>query len=78
MSEQVKKNSFLRNNWLLIIALIYLFLPIDLIPDALPVLGTLDDSFLIIINLIQKYIAWKEQGQGDGIKGDIKEGEIVE
>ncbi len=74
MLEQVKKNSFLRNNWLLIIALIYLFLPIDLIPDALPVLGTLDDSFLIIINLIQKYLAWKEQGQ----RSDIKEGEIVE
>lgn len=80
MSEQkTVRNIFLEKNWLLIVAIVYLILPIDLIPDAIPILGSLDDAALLIINLIQKYVLWKkenEQKEG-GEKDNIHEGEIV-
>ena len=78
MSEKVKKKSFLEKNWLLIIALIYLFLPVDLIPDFIPVLGGLDDSVLVIIDLIRRYISWREENSNKDDIGEVKEGEIVE
>ena len=45
---------------LFVLALIYLVSPIDIIPDAAPIVGWLDDAFLAItasLNLIQKTIA---------------------
>jgi len=73
-------NTFLSRNWLLIVAIIYLILPFDLIPDAIPVLGSLDDTALLIINLIQKYILWRRENEQaeSRTKGNVKEGEIVE
>ncbi len=73
-------NTFLSRNWLLIVAIIYLILPIDLIPDAIPVLGSLDDAALLIINLIQKYILWRRENEQteSRTEGNVKEGEIVE
>lgn len=77
MSKRIKNKSFLKNNWLLIVALIYLLLPVDFIPDTVPVFGTFDDSVLVIINLIEEFIRLKEHAQKNEIKGDVKEGEIV-
>ncbi len=73
-------NTFLSRNWLLIVAIIYLILPFDLIPDAIPVLGSLDDAALLIINLIQKYILWRRENEQteSRTEGNVKEGEIVE
>lgn len=39
-------------NPMLWVAAIYLLLPVDLIPDAVPVVGTLDDLVPIFISLI--------------------------
>ena len=81
MSEQkTVQKTFFEKNWLLILGIVYLILPVDLIPDAIPVLGSLDDAALLIINLIQKYILWKrEKEQAESrTKGNVKEGEIVE
>ncbi len=50
-----KNKNFLKKHWLDIIAIIYLLLPIDLIPDAIPLFGFTDDVFLIIIDLIKTY-----------------------
>ena len=80
MSEaKTVPNTFLAKNWLLILAIIYLILPVDLIPDVIPVLGSLDDSALLIINLIQKYILWKKENEQveSRTKENVKEGEIV-
>lgn len=58
---------FSRRNLLLSIAtLLYFILPIDLIPDALPVIGFLDDLslFFWLMNIIQEEVArfleWEE------------------
>lgn len=39
-------------NPMLWVAAIYLLLPVDLVPDAVPVVGTLDDLVPILISLV--------------------------
>jgi len=51
-----KEKSFLKANWMLIVALIYLIFPIDFIPDIIPVVGMFDDAGLLVIELIRRYI----------------------
>jgi len=52
-----------------IIALLYLISPIDLLPDALPVLGLLDDLLVIGYALqqaateLERYRAWKQDNR---------------
>lgn len=52
--------TFWSKNWFLIVALIYVFIPIDLIPDRLPLLGTLDDTGMIIIEVLRRYANYKK------------------
>ena len=73
MEKTPKK--FLTKNILLIIAIIYLLLPIDLIPDRIPFFGNLDDAIFFVIALINKYIEWKKSEGGK--EEDVQEGEIV-
>lgn len=54
---------------LAIAAVIYVVTPIDLIPDAIPVVGFLDDAGAVVLVLsmidsdLQKYVEW-QKGQG--------------
>lgn len=57
---------------LAIAAVIYVVMPLDLIPDAIPVVGYLDDAGAIVLVLamidsdLQKYVEWqREQGLRD-------------
>ena len=50
-------------------------MPIDLIPDSIPVFGNLDDTAFFIIALIKNYVDWKKS-EGDK-EEDVQEGEIV-
>lgn len=63
----VKKGSkflpFLKDNWLLIFVIIYLFLPVDLIPDVIPILGKVDDAGLLVVELIRAYIDSKKEDE---------------
>jgi len=76
------KKSFFQENWLLILVLLYIILPVDLIPDVTPIVGTLDDGALLLLNIIIEYRKWRlgsreDVGPAKG-KVEVKEGEIVE
>jgi len=77
-----EKRSFFQENWLLILVLLYIILPVDLIPDRTPVVGTLDDGALLLLNIILEYRKWRlnNEGRVEPVKGksEVKEGEIVE
>lgn len=75
------KKSFLAQHWLLVIAIIYLLLPVDLIPDTIPVIGLLDDAGLLLIQLLQEYYRWRRDGVVNKYSTpevEVKDGEIVE
>lgn len=57
---------FLENYWLFILSIIYIILPVDLIPDIIPFLGGLDDSALVILGLIKQYLDYKK-GKDSGV-----------
>ena len=73
-----QKKNFFEENWLFIVVIIYIILPVDLIPDSIPLLGTLDDAGLLIVKLLEEYGKWKKRkGEEDISSSDVKEGEIV-
>lgn len=53
--------NFFKKNILLIIAIAYVLLPIDAIPDAIPLLGSLDDTALLVVDLIRRYVQYRKQ-----------------
>lgn len=67
------KKAALWKKALVIFALVYLFLPLDLIPPLIPVFGFLDD-FLLWCGVL--YLLWDELGKygepGDGLKTEKK------
>ncbi len=56
-----KENSFLKDNWFLLVAIVYLLLPTDFIPDIIPFLGKIDDTLIFIIELINRFRFYKGQ-----------------
>lgn len=48
--------NFLKENWLLILGIIYLIMPIDLVPDVVPVAGAVDDATILGIELIRRWL----------------------
>jgi len=52
-------NKFLKENWLMILAIVYVFFPLDIIPDAVPILGSTDDALLLLLDLIKRYVKQK-------------------
>ncbi|NLE30936.1 DUF1232 domain-containing protein [Candidatus Dojkabacteria bacterium] len=57
---------FIEKYWLFILSIIYIILPVDLIPDVIPFLGGLDDSALVILSLVKQYIDNKK-GKESGV-----------
>ena len=61
--EQTKAQDvkvFLKENWMLIAAVIYLMFPVDILPDIVPVLGVGDDALVLIGSLLIKYAKFKK------------------
>lgn len=47
---------FLKDNWLLIFGILYLIMPADILPDIIPLLGKADDSAVLLLDLIKRYV----------------------
>lgn len=54
MASKNTRKTFLGRKWPFILAILYVLLPIDFIPDILPV-GALDDTAVLILELIRQY-----------------------
>ncbi|WKZ30999.1 MAG: YkvA family protein [Candidatus Dojkabacteria bacterium] len=52
--------TFVKNNFLLIAAIIYLLIPIDFLPDVVPILGYGDDVVLLAAGLLRSYVKYKQ------------------
>ncbi len=52
---------FLKKNWLLIVALIYVLFPIDIIPDVVPIFGQTDDAAVVLVEIIKRYLEFKKE-----------------
>jgi uncharacterized membrane protein YkvA (DUF1232 family) len=57
-------STFLKEHWLLLAAVLYVLSPIDLIPDILPAIGGVDDSLLLVIELLREYGKYKKGSTG--------------
>ncbi|HNR53083.1 MAG TPA: YkvA family protein [Candidatus Dojkabacteria bacterium] len=58
---------FFKDRWIIIVALIYLILPIDFISDAIPLLGNVDDFTLLLAGLIKEYVDFKKEKKNTGV-----------
>lgn len=50
--EKAKK--FLKENWLLLFAVLYLIVPTDFVPDILPLLGKTDDTLIFLLEVVKR------------------------
>ncbi|MDX9739339.1 MAG: DUF1232 domain-containing protein [Candidatus Dojkabacteria bacterium] len=52
---------FFKKYWVFFLAIIYILLPTDLIPDVIPLLGGVDDSLLVVLGLIKSYVDYRKE-----------------
>ena len=58
---------FIKKRWIIIVALIYLILPIDFISDAIPLIGNVDDFTVLLTALIKEYADYKKKEKSTGV-----------
>jgi len=58
---------FLKDRCIIIVALIYLILPIDIVSDAIPMLGNVDDFTVLLAGLIKEYADYKKEKKSNGV-----------
>lgn len=59
--------AFFKKYWLFLLAIIYILIPVDLIPDVIPFMGGLDDSTLVILGVIREYIQNRKKKESNGV-----------
>ncbi len=52
---------FFKKYWMFFLAVIYILLPTDLIPDVIPLFGAVDDSLIVVLGLIKRYIDYRKE-----------------
>jgi uncharacterized membrane protein YkvA (DUF1232 family) len=52
---------FFKKYWVFFLAIAYILLPTDLIPDVIPLLGGVDDSLVLVLGLIKRYIDYRKE-----------------
>jgi len=46
---------FIKENWILLLAVLYVLSPIDIIPDVIPIFGATDDAGVVLIELARRF-----------------------
>ena len=70
MQEKTLKQ-FIKNNWMLIAAVVYILSPIDPLPDFVPFLGYSDDVLVLILSLIIRYLKFQKKSGNTIIEGEV-------
>lgn len=70
---RIPKN-IIKKHWLLVFALIYFLLPVDVIPDFIPLFGHAEDILFLLFSIFQTYKAYKKE---NNLTKDILEGEVI-
>ncbi|MFA5622832.1 MAG: DUF1232 domain-containing protein [Candidatus Dojkabacteria bacterium] len=52
---------FFKKYWIFFFAIGYILLPTDLIPDVIPFFGGVDDSFVVALGLIKRYVDYRKE-----------------
>ena len=65
-------SAFLKKNWMILVFLVYLFSPIDVIPDILPVVGQIDEATLVILKMIMDYRAEQQAKEDETVEVDAE------
>ncbi len=60
MANKNIKKSFLQKKWPFLLVILYVLSPIDLIPDFVAPLGSVDDTALLIIEFIRQYNEYRK------------------
>ncbi|MBD3328952.1 DUF1232 domain-containing protein [Candidatus Dojkabacteria bacterium] len=76
--QESKLLSVLKENWLLLFAILYIISPIDVIPDWIPVAGQGDDALVLIIELINQLRKFKQKRASKVIDGEIESSESIQ
>ncbi len=58
---------FFKKYWIFFIAILYILLPMDLIPDVIPFFGGVDDSLVLVLGLIKKYVDYRKKIKSNGV-----------
>ena len=58
---------FFKKYWVFFFAIAYILLPTDLIPDIVPLFGGVDDSLVLILGLVKKYIDYRKEQKSTGM-----------
>ncbi len=76
---------FLKKNWKIILAIIYVLVPLDFIPDILPALGLSDDILVLLGTLLLSYLDYRKlkikETKAEEIRKkhkDVVDGELVD
>jgi uncharacterized membrane protein YkvA (DUF1232 family) len=52
---------FLIKNWRIVLAIVYVLLPLDFIPDVIPFLGVSDDILVLLGALIYQFVQYRRE-----------------
>lgn len=72
--------AFAKENWLLILAILYVLSPIDFVPDFVPLLGYTDDLGVLLVSLLVSILQYYRKAKAVKKEQDdnIIEGEVIE
>ncbi|OGC46217.1 hypothetical protein A3J98_01895 [candidate division WS6 bacterium RIFOXYC1_FULL_33_10] len=58
---------FLKKYWMFFLAIVYILIPTDLIPDVIPLFGGVDDSLFVVLGLIKRYLDYRKEKKSNGV-----------